>query len=396
MQRVREALWTARCAPEDNDMRVNELLAAARSRTGLDDFGDGSFREGLERLVDAINRESKLNEFGQIAGPEMLIGQLVNRLQVEHWYRLHPEIDDEQIIAPLFGIGLPRTGSTALACMLAQDPGTRSLRTWEAGQPCPPPQTATAMTDPRIAVTRANLEASLQRCPERRGMLPWNAAMPNECLLVMFLDFKQCSYLIWFHVPSYVQWVRTQCDMESTYRYHKRVLKLLQWRCPPERWSLKSPTHMFYIDALNKVYPDARFVMTHREPTEVLPSLVELLWSMRREFLAETHPRSNARLALEGWALALRRMMEFRARAGEDRFFDIAFRDTMTDPLAEMRRLYQWLGWEFTTGIADRMSAWRSANPKGSHTLNSQDYGLDETSIRQTYRFYTEAFAAFV
>ena len=121
-------------------MKVKDLIDAARSRSGLDDFGSDSFREGLARLVDSINAESKLNELGRLAAPEMIIAQLISRLEVEHWYRKHPEIDDEQIIAPLFGVGLPRTGSTALGFMLAQDPDNRSLRMWEADKPCPPPK----------------------------------------------------------------------------------------------------------------------------------------------------------------------------------------------------------------------------------------------------------------
>src|SRR6185437_14343857 len=112
-------------------MQATKLIEAARSRSGLDDFGGDSYREGLERLVDSINRESRLNELGTIAVPEMLIGLLINRLQVEDWYRRHPEIEDQEIVAPLFGVGLPRTGSTALSFMLAQDPGNRSLRMWE-------------------------------------------------------------------------------------------------------------------------------------------------------------------------------------------------------------------------------------------------------------------------
>src|SRR5579864_8506469 len=119
-------------------MRVQDLIDAARARSGLDDFGNDSFREGLEHLVDSIDRESRLNDLGKLGVPEMLIAQLISRLEVEHWYRTHPEIDDEQIVAPLFGVGLPRTGSTALVFMLAQDPNNRSLRMWEADKPCPP------------------------------------------------------------------------------------------------------------------------------------------------------------------------------------------------------------------------------------------------------------------
>lgn len=374
-------------------MKVDELIDAARSRSGLNDFGRDSFREGLERLVDSINRESKLNELGAIAVPEMLIGLLINRLEVEDWYRRYPEIDDEEVVAPLFGVGLPRTGSTALSFMLAQDPNNRSLRVWEAGKPCPPPQSATQHSDPRIAQCRANMEAGLERCPERREMLPWDAEGPIECLYLMFLEFKFQAFESAVHVPSYIEWLNSSADMEPAYRYHKRVLKLLQWHCPPKRWSLKSPTHMLYIDGLIKVYPDARFVMTHRHPAQVLPSLADLLWSTRRELLADPMPRWYARHAMEEWALAIRRLLDLRDRIGPQSFYDIAFRDFMADPIREIRGLYQWLGWELSAGAGNLMLAWQDSNPKGSHKVALEKYGLDKDLIDRTYDFYINRYA---
>lgn len=140
------------------------LLTAASEQTGLDDFGDDSFREGLDRLVHSIETESKLNELGQVALPYLITRLLVTRLHVEDWYRRHPEIDDEPIDAPLIGLGLPRTGSTALSFLLAEDPAARSLRLWESNQPCPPPSTV-APPDPRIAEASCSSGAS----PVRRS-----------------------------------------------------------------------------------------------------------------------------------------------------------------------------------------------------------------------------------
>jgi Sulfotransferase family len=377
-------------------MKVKDLVDTARSRTGLNDFGADSYREGLERLVDSINRESKLNEFGAVAVPEMLIGLLVTRLQVEDWYRRHPEIDEEQIVAPLFGVGLPRTGTTALSFMLAQDPDTRSLRVWEASAPCPPPESTTQRTDPRIATCAANMLAGLERCPERREMLPWDAEGPIECLYLLFLDFKFQAFESSVHVPSYIEWLNFSADMEPAYQYHKRVLKLLQWRCPPKRWSLKSPTHMLYIDALFKVYPDARFVMTHRHPAQVLPSLADLLWSTRRDMLVDPMGRWYAGQAVKEWALAIRRLLNLRDRIGPQRFYDIRYRDFMADPIGEIRGVYRWLGWELSAGTEKSMLAWQANNPKGSHEVALEQYGLDKGLIDRTYEFYIKRYADFL
>src|SRR5262245_60665279 len=116
-----------------------DLMAGAVARTGLDDFGDDAFREGLEILARALRAEARLNARGEEFVYSRIGLHLCQRLQVEDWYRRHPEIDDEEIRAPLFGLGLPRTGSTALSFLLAQDPAIRYLRSWESAQPCPPP-----------------------------------------------------------------------------------------------------------------------------------------------------------------------------------------------------------------------------------------------------------------
>ena len=166
-------------------MRANDLIDAACSRSGLEDFGEDTWREGFEVLVRSTNEDAALSPMGEDVIAGQLVGNLDNRLQVEDWYRRHPEIGDQEIVAPLFGLSLPRTGSTALSFLLALDPARRSLRTWEAGTPCPPPETATEHTDPRIAEAQAGIEMQEQIFPDFVGMLPASATGPQECILVM-------------------------------------------------------------------------------------------------------------------------------------------------------------------------------------------------------------------
>ncbi len=251
---------------------ADELVQEACERAGSDDFGPDTWREGLEVLTRSLSTEGSLNELGRHVYSDQIVGYLVNRLEVEKWYRLHPEIGDERIVAPLFGLGMPRTGSTALSFLLACDRSRRSLRTWEASSPCPPPETATEDSDPRIAQCQAGIDMSNQMFPDFAGMLPTSATGPQECILIMALDFRSEVFEGMALLPSYTEWLLS-CDMAPAYRYHERVLKLLQWHCPPKRWWLKTPAHTATIDALNEVYPDARFVMTHRDIGSVLPSL---------------------------------------------------------------------------------------------------------------------------
>ena len=375
-------------------MLAGDLIDAACSRTGLDDFGVDTWREGFEVLVRSTNDEARLSEMGEGVVADQYIGYLVNRLEVEGWYRDHPEIDEQEIVAPLFGLSLPRTGSTALSFLLALDPGRRSLRTWEAQQPCPPPETATEHSDPRIAATQAGIDLQHQLFPDFVGMLPASATGPQECLLILAFDFRSQVFEGMARIPSYSDWLFT-CDMEPAYRYHQRVLKLLQWRCPPTRWWLKTPSHMYAITALDRVYPDARFVMTHRDVASVIPSVAAVMSALSRMLTDEPDPRYLGQHNTEIWDTALHRTVAFRDGGADERFFDIAFAEMQRDPIDALRRLYAWLGEELVPEAETRMAQWWDANSRerhGSHTYRPEDYGLDVDQLRQRFRFYTERF----
>src|ERR1700755_1679728 len=215
-------------------------MAIAVERTGLTDFGDDSFREGLEILTTALRDEARLNDRGEGFVYARIGLHLRQRLQVEDWYRRHPEIDDEVIAAPLFGLGLARTGSPALSFLLAQDPHVRYLRSWESAEPCPPPSTVRG-DDPRIPAGEQKVVAG------SRHHVPVNAHGPMECLDLMALDFKSQIFQAYAQIPSYSAWLLDRADCGSTYRYERRVLKLLQWGEPLRHWRLKSPAHVLSL-----------------------------------------------------------------------------------------------------------------------------------------------------
>jgi Sulfotransferase family len=375
-------------------IEVEQLIETAVTRTGSDDFGGETWREGLAVLVDSITRESALNELGESVMTDQIVGLLVNRLQVEQWYARHPEIDEQEIVAPLFGLGLPRTGSTALSFLLACDTSRRSLRTWEAGKPCPPPETATEYTDPRIAETQVNIDITNQMFPGFEGMLPTAATGPQECILVMALDFKSQVFEGMASIPAYSSWLMS-CDMESAYRYHRRVLQLLQWRCPPERWWLKTPAHMHSIEALNRVYPDARFVMTHRDVGKVLPSVCAVFEALSNILTTKPDPLAIGAHNADLWRRSLQRLIAFRDSGNEERFFDVSFGEVQRDPLTAVARLYAELGDDLSGDARARMEGWWAESSKersGPHTYKAETYGLDPASIREQFAFYYERF----
>jgi hypothetical protein len=375
-------------------LTTERLLNKACEQTGLSHFGEPSFREPFEHLVASINSESHLTPLGAGIVEGALTGYLANRLQIEDWYRRHPEIDEQEIVRPIFITGLPRTGSTALGHMLATDPETRSLRTWEAEQPCPPPDIATATTDPRRAEANARYKAFEQLVPGLRDALPRDSNGPEECFYVLHLAMAAPAFNAWAHIPSFVRWsTGPSFDWAPAYAYHKRVLKLLQWRHPVKRsWVLRSPVHMLGIEALHVTYPDARFVMTHRDPVKSVPSLASLMNFMREVTLAEPQPKLLGRELSALWSEGLTRLLEFRDRIGPAHFFDHSHSRQVQDPAGQVAALYDWLGWHFDDAMHERLSAWTDQNPKGMHRPDASYFGLEPAELAPRFEFYTSRF----
>jgi hypothetical protein len=369
------------------------LVEAACQRAGADDFGADTWQEGLDVLLGALNSEAQLNELGRGVFTDQIVGYLANRLEIEQCYRRHPEIEEQQIPAPLFGLGLPRTGSTALSFLLACDTSRRSLRTWEAGHPCPPPESGTADTDPRIAEAQAGIDVTNQMFPGFVGMLPTSAVGPQECLLLMAMDFRSQVFEGMALIPSYTRWL-LGCDMEPAYRFHRRVLKLLQWHCPPDRWWLKSPAHMHSIRALDAIYPTARFVMTHRDVATVLPSVCALTDALSDVLTDRSDPSVLGAHHSALWAEALRRFIEFRDEQDGDRFFDVSFSDLQKDPIGAVERLYRDMGDDLSPGTRQQMHSWWESTRSDRHAAprRPERYGLDPVELRQQFAFYHDRY----
>jgi hypothetical protein len=375
---------------------VDEVIDEARSRSGLTDFGSDSFHEGLVALLDGAEQAGSFNELGLAVVRDQAIGFLKNRLAVEDWYSRHPEIDDQEIPPPLFGLGLPRTGSTALSFLLAEDPHARPLRTWESICPTPPPDPATYDTDPRIAMAAEQISLIDEMAPKFKSMLPSSPTGPTECLQIMALDFRSPMFAALGDNRQYDAFL-AQCDMVPAYRYHERVLKLLQWKFPTRPWHLKSPAHMDSLDALLAVYPEARFVMTHRDIAQVIPSLVSL-FDATSEYL-RTRPLAPdfAEHQAAYWERSLRKTISCRDAGNDDRFFDIGFAEMRPDPLPAIGRLYEWLGLELTDEVAARMRTWWESNPpdrQGVHEYQPELYGIDLDDLRSQFSFYNDRFAS--
>ena len=375
---------------------ADELEDGARAATGLDDFGTPYYREGLERTVEALNNEAGINELGAVIQHATISNALIQRLKVEQTYREHPEIEDEVIGGPVFVIGLPRTGTTALSQLVASDPQFRSLRTWESQACCPPPEKATERTDPRIAQCAEGIAMMDQMFPRMRSMHSSEPETATECQDLMGMSFRTFHFDGVVRVPGYLEWL-LQCDMGETYLYHRRVLKLLQWHCPPNLWHLKTPVHMFALDALVEAYPNAKFLWSHRDPAKVLGSVCSLIqyvrsWSSDRDDAVELGAEQ-----LDSWAEAVRRAMDFRRRVGDDRFVDVSFADLQTDSVSTVATAYERLGLDFSDDTRAGVSAWARGHEPGSrggHIYDLADYGLTADGVRERFADYLATYDA--
>ena len=362
---------------------VDGVVGAAVAQTGLEDFGDDSFREGLELLLASLRDEARLNARGEGFIYARIVNALSQRLQVEDWYRRHPEIDDVELLPPLIGLGLPRTGSTALSVLLAQDPAIRYLRRWESSQPCPPPSTVTG-PDPRIPLDEHNKVGS-------RAHVPTGTSAPMECLELMTLDFKSHIFQAFAQIPSYSTWLVEKADLTSTYAYQRRVMKLLSWGEPPRPWRLKSPSHVLWLDALNEVFPDARFVMTHRDPTDVILSVADLYADIVGGFTDHLDRRYLGQLNVEHWSVGMQRALRFRDGEADKRFYDIDFRAMQADPIDEVRGLYAWLGEPVSDEFESRMRTWwaeAAAEREPSSHADPVAFGIDLDKVRPLFADY--------
>ena len=375
--------------------RISDLLDAATTATGLSNFGADSFREGLEILVGSADREGKLNATGRATLDGTVINLLSKRLEVEDWYARHPEIDEQEIVAPLMILGLPRTGSTALHCLLGEDPHVRVMRNWEAADPCPPPEAAPPDTDPRIAKAIDAMKMRDMLSPRMKQMLPSSAVSPTEDQFVMGMDFKSQVFQALFRIPTYFEWVHYKADMRSSFTYVKRVLKLLQWRCPPDNWRLKNPSYSAFIRGLDEIFPDSRYCMTHRDVANVMPSVADLYCEMSKANTDDVDKMWIGEITSEMVDTGIKRIIAFRENGNEHRFFDIHFAPFQKDPFPTVQKLYDFLGEEFTPEAHARMRAWRENTPRdkhGRHEYSAADYGFTTAGLRERFRYYTDRF----
>ena len=367
---------------------ADEFIEQAMKATGLNQFDSMSFREGLDVLLADANKND-YSEGGDARMRTSVVNLLSNRLKTTNYLAKRPELLARPIERPLFVFGIPRTGTTLLNNLLACDPARRSPLAWEIDEPVPPPTTATLKNDPRAIAKLAQEKAMLEARPEMGKYYRSSAVYPNECIFFMEHDFKALSLESRGILPNYRDWMLST-DMTSAYTYHKRFLQLLQADAPGT-WNLKMPSHSLWLDTIKKVYPDARFVWTHRDPFTAMGSFCSILSVAQMGFLGKIDAEWLGKNCTWQMEQHLERVMNYREAHGEDSMVDVHYAELTNDPIGTMRKLYAALGDDFTPEAEAAMQAWLDANPQGKfgkHEYKLAQYGLSVESLAPKFERY--------
>jgi hypothetical protein len=368
-----------------------DLIETAKRRCGLDDFGGGDFFEAISRLLESCQRESRLSLIGRFALRSDLLHTLCLRLMMERDRQLYRGIAHEEIREPLFIVGLPRSGTTLLHTLLAADLEHRVPLTWEVMTPSPP----TGDNE------RRRIQRATQRCncfnwlaPTFHHVHPVGAKLPQECVGLMTPSFMSDQFDTMYYVPSYRAWFFRQ-DLLPAYQYHRRFLQHLQFRRGARRWILKAPTHMSALPTLLSVYPDALFVQTHRAPLEAMASVSSLITILRRVFSDAVDPFMVCRDAIQYWSQTLDTFLQERDRLLRKRICDLDFLELRRDPIAAIRRIYQYFGWLLSPETEQRMRVVLARQPPeqyGNHRYDLSQFDFDPAEAARAFAAYCEQF----
>jgi sulfotransferase family protein len=368
-------------------LRAEPLLALAQRRSRLADFGDTEFIDPLRRLLIACADEASLSLVGRMATRWDAVRFLTNLLRFRDAEARDPAILGEPIERPIFVTGLPRSGTTFLHRLLLEDPDNRAPLVWQTIYPYPPRRGR----DTRPVRVARQLRAFERLAPEFRGLHPLDATSPQECSEITAHVFRSLRFDTTYDIPSYRQWL-DQAGHLPAYRFHRRFLQHLQHQSPGGRWVVKCPDHLFALDVIRTVYPDARLVFVHRDPVKVLLSVARLTEVVRRPFTRRLDPREVGRQESARWLEGTRQMMAVGDEAGlPEPVHHVQHTALVTDPVGTAAKLYQHFGLALPPGAATAMEQYARQRPRGGYgprNYRFEDHGLDAGAEREKFRDY--------
>jgi hypothetical protein len=373
------------------ELTPEALLQAAIERTGLDDWGDPAFREHLEVLCKSLQEQTDLSEVGLAMTFEQLVGNLVNRLRLEALVTAHPEVEDVPIDRPIIICGLPRTGTTHLHNLIAADPAIRYLPYWESLEPFPAPDEDEQSARDRC---QAGLDIVNTSMPEFKRMHEMTVDHAHEEIQLLANDLSTMLFETQFHVPDYAAHYKSH-DQTPAYAYLKRSLQALQWLRGGTRWVLKSPQHLEQFPALLKTFPDATFVVTHRDPVEVLKSMVTMISYSSRMACDHPDPVKISRNWVNRADDLLNGCLRDRDVLPAAQSIDVRFEDFMADEQGTVAAIYELADQPYDERARAAMAQFCRDHPRGRHggvIYTPTELGLDTDGLAKQFDGYRTRF----
>jgi hypothetical protein len=372
-------------------MTLDDILSAARATTELPDPERDSWREGLELLLRDHAKADVLTERGWGLLNARYTNALATRMRVDDYIRHNPHVTQAPVKRPVFILGMPRTGTTMVSYLMDADPANRSLLKWEAYDITPPAAPGALRTDPRCLAEKAKDELTIKGNPKGAATHFEAGDGPTECVHLLAQDFKSLMLAVITTTPTYHDWILC-CDMTSAFAHRKRVLQILQ-STNPGRWVLKMPSDSLFIRTLFATFPDAKVIWTHRDPYATFASSMSMRAQSRPIFNKDadvSYMRDRFPLQL---AYHLARPLEVsRERPGD--IYDLYYDDLVSDPLAQMKKLYAWLGDAWTDAAEGGMRAWMNQNPQGrfgQHKYSLAQWGFTKQDLEPYFSDYLRA-----
>jgi hypothetical protein len=372
---------------------VEDLHASASRRTGLTDFGADDYTDGLAVLLDSYARDAELTPLGAKAQRAFLRGALTARLCSEAAWQAQPEYASVPVERPVFVTGLPRTGTTALHRLLTADPASQGLEVWLAQVPQPRPPRHTWPDNPVFRQIQEGFSRHHEEHPEFMGVHYMAADQVEECWQLLQQSMRSVSFETLAYVPGYSAWLREQ-DWTGAYLRHRRNLQMIGLHDAGRRWVLKNPSHLFALDALLAVYPDALVIQTHRSPRTAIASACSLAAHASAGWSPLFAGAVIGRSQLDLWARGLSLFTAERARHDPARFYDVHYDDLVADPVGTVEAIYRYFGLPLTDAAAGaiRSLAAASASTRGGgdsgHRYALGDFGLTAEEVDERFAAY--------
>ena len=370
----------------DVALNAEGLLEKAAAQTGLTDFGDDSYREPYNILLQSLQDEACLNTQGVILMQRTILRLLTNRLRTEEAFTSYPEMAETPIERPLYILGFPRTGTTLLHNLLSCDPASRWLRLWEGLYPAPAPESLD--DDPRVAKSKEFVTGFEKIAPLLASAHKLNATGPEECLWLIEHTFADFIFELRANIPSYSRWLSEHEAEPVWYLYYRRQLQMLSWKCRGSHWVCKAPRHLSGLSGLLSVFPDARIVQTHRSAESVLPSICSLCEITRSAASNLVDKEAIGKHWHQRLLEVGIRSAEVRSASDAEQFIDVQYNDLVTDPIGTVHRIYEHHGYSYSDSFENRMKLWLADNRQykhGPHRYSLEEFGLDAEVVRRDF-----------